>query len=209
MTTKTEELWQLVHDGLRAFIAKRVSDHGHIDDILQDVFERVHRQMDSVKDSSRIVSWVYQITRNTIIDYYRKPGKQRETPVGLNAEIEALVEVFPSSDSMGQDEPGEVHAELADCLRPMIERLSKDYREAVVLVELDGLTQQAAARRLGISLPGMKSRVQRGRKQLRHMLNDCCLIELDRRGGVIEFRSRQDVCDPCLNRQRTGHRREL
>lgn len=209
MTTKTEELWQLVRDGLRAFIAKRVSDHGHIDDILQDVFERVLRQMDSVKDSSRIIAWVYQITRNTIIDYYRKPGKQRETPVGLNAEIEALVEVFPGSDSMGQDEPGGVHAELAGCLRPMIERLSKDYREAIALVEFDGLTQQAAARRLGISLPGMKSRVQRGRKLLRRMLDDCCQIELDRRGGVVDFHSRQDGCDPCLKHQRTGYRRGL
>lgn len=209
MTTNTEELWQLVHDGLRAFIARRVGDHGHVDDILHDVFERVHRQIDSVKDSSRIVSWVYQITRHAIVDHYRKPGKQRETPVGLNAEIEALIEVFPSSDSMGQDEPGGVRAELAGCLRPMIERLSKDYREAIVLVEFDGLTQQAAARRLGISLPGMKSRVQRGRKLLRRMLDDCCQIELDRRGGVVDFHSRQDGCDPCLNRQRTGYRRGL
>ncbi|MCA1959066.1 MAG: RNA polymerase sigma factor SigZ [Nitrospira sp.] len=201
MTTNTEELWQLVHDGLRAFIAKRVSDHGHVDDILQDVFERVHRQMSSVKDSSRIASWVYQITRNTIIDYYRKPGKQRETQVGLSAEVEALVKVYADSDVTGQDEPSGVRPELADCLRPMIERLSKDYREAIVMVELDGMTQQAAARRLGISLPGMKSRVQRGRKQLRQMLNDCCLIELDRRGGVIEFRSRPGVCDPCQGRR--------
>jgi RNA polymerase sigma-70 factor (ECF subfamily) len=91
---------------------------------------------------------------------------------------------------MGQDEPGGVRAELAGCLRPMIERLSKDYREAIVLVEFDGLTQQAAAGRLGISLPGMKSRVQRGRKLLRRMLDDCCLIELDRRGGVVDFHSR-------------------
>jgi RNA polymerase sigma-70 factor (ECF subfamily) len=91
----------------------------------------------------------------------------------------------------------------------MIERLSKDYREAIVLVEFDGLTQQAAAGRLGISLPGMKSRVQRGRKLLRRMLDDCCLIELDRRGGVVDFHSRQDGCDPCSNRQSTGHRRGL
>ncbi|MCP9447344.1 MAG: RNA polymerase sigma factor SigZ [Nitrospira sp.] len=201
MTTKTEELWQLVHDGLRAFIAKRVNDQVHVDDILQDVFERVHRQMDNVKDSSRIVSWVYKITRNAIIDYYRKSRKQRETQVGLSAEVEALVEVREDSGSTDQDEPGGVHVELAGCLRPMIERLSKDYREAIVLVELDGLTQQAAAKHMGISLPGMKSRVQRGRKQLRQMLNDCCLIELDRRGGVIEFSPRPGVCDPCQGRR--------
>ena len=69
----TEELWQLVHDGLRAFIAKRVSDQGHADDILQNVFVRVHQQIDTVNDPRLIVSWIYQVTRNVIIDHYRKP----------------------------------------------------------------------------------------------------------------------------------------
>ena len=50
-------------------------------------------------------------------------------------------------------------------------------------MELEGLTQQTAAKRMGLSLSGMKSRVQRGRARLKQMLDDCCLIELDRRGG--------------------------
>lgn len=86
----------------------------------------------------------------------------------------------------------------------MLERLSQDYREAVTLVELDGLSQQAAADRLGLSLSGMKSRVQRGRKQLKRLLDDCCLIELDRRGGVVDYEPRGAGCDPC--RDTTGPR---
>ncbi|MBH0177142.1 MAG: hypothetical protein HP491_04585 [Nitrospira sp.] len=62
MTTKTEELWQLLHDGLRAFIAKRVNDQVHVDDILQDVFVRVHLQVDRVNDPGRLVSWIYQVS---------------------------------------------------------------------------------------------------------------------------------------------------
>ena len=96
MTKTTEELWQLVHDGLRAFIAKRVNDQGHVDDILQDVFVRVHRQIDSVNDPGRLVSWIYQVTRNAIIDHYRKPGRQREVPSGLSAELEVLTK-YPSN----------------------------------------------------------------------------------------------------------------
>lgn len=79
----------------------------------------------------------------------------------------------------------------------MLDRLSQDYRDAIMLVELEGLTQQAAAERLGLSLPGMKSRVQRGRKQLKQMLDDCCLIQLDRRGGVADYEVRGTGCDPC------------
>lgn len=197
MTTKTEELWQLVHDGLRAFIAKRVNDQAHVDDILQDVFMRVHRQVDHVNDPDRLISWIYQVTRNAIIDYYRKPGRQREIPAGLGSDIEESGGQPASAGSTPGEAPGELRTELAGCLRPMIERLSQDYRDAITLVELDGLTQQAAAKRVGISLSGMKSRVQRGRKQLKQLLDECCLIELDRRGGVKEFEVRDTGCNPC------------
>lgn len=195
MAKTTEELWQLVHDGLRAFIAKRVNDHGPVDDILQDVFVRVHRQMDTVSDPHRIISWIYQITRNAIIDHYRKPGQQREVLTGLSSELEALNEVPLTSETT--DDAAELRAELAGCLRPMIEQLSQDYRDAITLVELQGLTQQAAAKQIGISLSGMKSRVQRGRKQLKQMLEDCCLIQLDRRRAVIDYDVRGTGCDSC------------
>ena len=180
MTKTTEELWQLVHDGLRAFIAKRVNDQGHVDDILQDVFVRVHRQMDTVNDPRRIVSWIYQVTRNAIIDHYRKPGSRREIPSGLSAELEVINKVSETSTTTHYSDAAEPHVELAGCLRPMIERLSPDYRDAITLVEIDGLTQQAAAKQMGMSLSGMKSRVQRGRARLKQMLDDCCVIQLDR-----------------------------
>jgi RNA polymerase sigma-70 factor (ECF subfamily) len=198
MTTKTEDLWQLVHDGLRAFIAKRVNDQAYVDDILQEVFVRVHQQADSVNDPGRLVSWIYQVTRNAIIDYYRKPGRQREIPAGLGSDIEESGDTAATSaGGTPGDDARELRAELAGCLRPMIERLSQDYRDAITLVELDGLTQQVAAKRMGISLSGMKSRVQRGRKQLKELLDECCLIELDRRGGVREFEVRDTGCGPC------------
>jgi len=199
MTKTTEELWQLVHDGLRAFIAKRVNDHDHVDDILQDVFVRVHRQMDSVNDPRRIVSWIYQVTRNAIIDHYRKPGRQREIPAGLSSELEVFNEVSKNLEAVHQAEGGEARSELSGCIRPMIEQLSQDYRDALTLVEIDGLTQQAAAKQMGLSLSGMKSRVQRGRRQLKQMLEDCCLIELDGRGGVADYQPRSNVENFCVN----------
>ncbi|MBH0182535.1 MAG: hypothetical protein HP490_12910 [Nitrospira sp.] len=75
MTTKTEELWQLLHDGLRAFIAKRVNDQVHVDDILQDVFVRVHLQVDRVNDPGRLVSWIYQV-RSSIITGTQEGGER-------------------------------------------------------------------------------------------------------------------------------------
>ncbi|NGZ03251.1 MAG: RNA polymerase sigma factor SigZ [Nitrospira sp. WS238] len=200
----TEELWQLLHEGLQAFIAKRVDDHGHVDDLLQEVFMRVHRQIDSVNDPRRVVSWIYQITRNTIIDHYRKPGRQREIPTGLSSEREMRDETSQKPERADRTEVEQARSELAGCLGPMIERLSQDYRDAITLVEIDGLTQQAAAMQMGISLSGMKSRVQRGRKQLKQMLQDCCLIELDRRGGVTEYHPREKVKTVCTEGGKCG-----
>lgn len=204
MRTKTEELWQELHDGLRAFIVKRVNDQGHADDVLQEVFVRVHRQIETVNDPGRLVSWIYQVTRNAIIDHYRKPGRQREVPAGLSTELEVLNEVATLSEMTSRGAAGELRAELAGCLRPMIERLSKDYRDAITLVEIEGLPQHAAVKQMGISLSGMKSRVQRGRRQLKAMLNDCCVIELDRRGGVVDYNPRTAHCDSCTERKSAG-----
>jgi RNA polymerase sigma-70 factor (ECF subfamily) len=119
----------------------------------------------------------------------------------LSSELEVLPESSALSEMIHHGDEAESRAELTCCLRPMIERLPEDYRDAISLVEIDGLTQQAAAKQTGISLSGMKSRVQRGRKQLKAMLDDCCLIELDRRGGVVDYNTRGASCDCCADQK--------
>ncbi len=82
----------------------------------------------------------------------------------------------------------------------MIERLSEDYRQAVTLVDLEGLAQQEAAVQLGLSLSGMKSRVQRGRRQLKGMLEACCTIELDRRRGMTDYDMQDQQAHSCRDK---------
>jgi RNA polymerase sigma-70 factor (ECF subfamily) len=185
-------IWQDLHDGLRAFIAKRVADEAEVDDILQDVFLRVHRRLDRLRDPDRMVAWLFQIARHAIIDYYRTPRRNREVPVGLADALDV-----PFEGSSRSPEAGHMQEELAACLRPMLKRLSAEYREAITLVELDGLTREEAAKQMGLSVSGMKSRVQRGRQQLRQMLDECCRIERDRRGKVADYEVRDPGCDPC------------
>ena len=76
----------------------------------------------------------------------------------------------------------------------MIELLPEDYREAILLTEYHGLTQQQMAERLGISLPAAKSRVQRGKKLLRELLLACCHFQFDRQGKVIDYYPRCQCC---------------
>ena len=194
----TQGIWRDVHQGLRGFIAKRVADEAAAEDLSQEVFMRMQRGLGGLKDHRRLPSWIYQITRHAIIDYYRARARQLERPVGLAGDLETVQSAslpVESSESSGQ-----LRRELAGCLRPMVERLSEDYRQAITLVDLEGLTQREAAAQLGLSLSGMKSRVQRGRRQLKEMLEACCTIELDRRGGVADYnlRDQQDnLCRDC------------
>lgn len=89
-------------------------------------------------------------------------------------------------------------SELASCLGSMIDRLDEPYREAIVLTEIDGMSQVEAADRIGLSISGMKSRVQRGREHLKAIIRGSCRVELDARGGVVE-------CDP-RDRARCGEK---
>ncbi len=205
MTATVTEVWQQVHDGLRGFIAKRVADHGEVEDILQEVFLRIHQRIDGLKNPCRLISWIYQLTRHAVIDHYRRRGRRQEVPAGLAADMETTGLATTAVPLDGGEDSGQVRRELAGCLRPMLNRLSKEYRDAIMLVDLEGLTHQVAAQRLGLSLSGMKSRVQRGRRQLKQMLDDCCLIQLDGRRAVVDYDLRDAADNPCRD-SATGDR---
>src|SRR5918994_7303086 len=85
----TQQIWTEFGDRLRAFIARRVDSEADADDILQDVFLRIHRHAATVERSERLVSWLFQVTRNAIADYYRAPGRRRELPAGAAPDLEA------------------------------------------------------------------------------------------------------------------------
>ena len=172
-------LWHDVDARLRPFIAKRV-DRQDVDDVLQDVFLKMQRGLAGLRDEERLTPWRYQIARNAIADNARM--RQRH-PVAEPVDAPA-----PRDDESAQQ-----HL-LAACIAVFVARLPSPYREAVTLVELEGQTIKEAAEMANISVSGMKSRVQRGRAQLRAALDACCQIALDARGKVIEVTPRACGC---------------
>ncbi|MCI0534779.1 MAG: RNA polymerase sigma factor SigZ [Verrucomicrobiales bacterium] len=183
MNATLEHIWNEFAEKLGQFIRARVSDPATAEDILQDVFVKIQKRLGELQDPAKIQSWIYLIARNAIIDQYRSRKETVEVPESLSAE--------PDNHN------GEIE-ELKASFRRMIYSLPEPYREAVVLTEFDGLTQQQLADRLGISLSGAKSRVQRGRAQLKQMLDECCTFEFDRRGKVIDCTPRaKNACKEC------------
>ena len=191
MAYSTEKIWEDFSERLHSFISYRVSNPSHIDDILQDVFIKIHRNIDLLEDDTRIRSWVYQITRNTIIDYYRRQKNSMNDIDTIPVEDEdALITV----DEIDGENPAK---EVASGLKEMIEALPEKYSQALLLVEFQGLSQVELAKRLGISFSGAKSRVQRGRQMLKDSLMRCCHFEFDRFGTIIGIKPACCCCCSC------------
>lgn len=178
----TEEIWHEYHERLTLFIRSKVYGD-EVEDLLQDVFAKVHKRLESVKDDSKLESWIFQITRNVIMDYYR-----------ANRPTENLPNWLEEAD---HTEEQDVRKEFSSCLQPIIQRLPEKYREAVQLAEIDQKSQKEVAEQIGLSLSGVKSRVQRGRRLLNGLLHECCEIELNQRKQLISYRNKDGSCGDC------------
>lgn len=183
----TEQLWTRLSEDLRRYIGRRVAP-SDVEDVLQIVFLRLHAQRGTLRDDDRVIGWVYAVARNAITDYYRAASRRRELAVPELPGHEHPVAQFDEPDD-------ESEAELAACLRPLLARLPSEQAAALELVEFSGLSQVEAAKSAGVSVSGMKSRVQRGRARLREQLLSCCHITRDVRGRVQEWQPRAGDCD--------------
>ena len=182
-----EAAWREFTGELRTFIRRRVGRPEDADDILQLVALRLTQneslalrltQDDAAGLGHRpLLAWLYTVTRNAITDHYRSAVHRREV---VTDDVPDQV----ASDATTDDDDEQALAGLASCVRPLLRLLPDDQAAAVELVDLEGRSQVHAARDAGISVSGMKSRVQRGRRGLRDAITACCQVELDVRGAV-------------------------
>src|SRR5829696_2206086 len=175
----TEQMWREMVAQLRMFVRRRIADPNRADDVVAEILLRVHQNIGSLEDRERLPNWVFRIARNAIIDEYRRAGRSREQ---LVASLGDDVAEAPTEE----DDPGAL-SELAGCLRPLLAGLPVEQRRAVEMIDLDGVSQADAAESAGISLSGMKSRVQRGRTRLGELLVQCCALSLDGRGLPMDY----------------------
>ena len=178
----TENIWHEYHMKLATFIRSKVAEDV-VDDLLQDVFIKIHARIYSLKEEAKLESWLYQITRNTIIDHYRSKRTTDELPDWI--------------EQPQIEEEESIRKELLSCLEPMVNELPDKYRKAVQMSELENKTQQEVAELEGISLSGAKSRVQRGRALLKTMLYDCCQFEINNDNQVVSYEKKDQDCKFC------------
>ena len=183
----TDAAFRDIRARLHAFIARRVESPQTAEDLTQEVLRRLLRSPSG--ELADPTAWLYRVARNVIIDHYRgrHPTKLLDTdPVRA---ADAAIDPFA-------DDPDTARREVAHCLRSLIEQLPEPYRSAVIAVDLNGATHASEATRSGLSVPGVKSRVQRGRRQLRQLLTNCCAIQTAADGAVIGYQA-SPVCAGC------------
>src|SRR5690242_6160334 len=142
MGLATEAVWEAFHTPLLHFIRRRIADSAAAEDLLQEVFLKIHQQIETLSDVKKLEGWVHQITRHAIIDYYcrHKSTSSLEEP-----EVQELPAELPDDD---------IISELFPSIRAMVLRLPARDRQALILIEYQGLTQKALSVRLGISFSG-------------------------------------------------------
>ena len=176
--------WDQAFEQLRTFIAARVGDDDVAADIAQDVLVRniAAGALDRVDNPT---AWLYRSARNAVIDHYRT--RHPHDP------LDELADLWPEPEPM-DDRPNAAVRDLAGCLRPLAAQLPEIYREALDRVDLAGQSHRDAAIELGLSTSGMKSRVQRARRQLKDLLTTCCVVQVDRLGAVFSYRPHAGQC---------------
>ena len=170
MTEQTQKIWSTFNSHLKAYIVSQIKNEHDAKDVLQDVFLKIHDNLHKLRDVDRLESWIFQITRNKINDYYRLQKKNQKLTDNINKEI---------SDDDHLTDFDAYSLPDSSWLKPFVDELPVKYRQALVMTEYENKNQREMADELGLSIPGAKSRVQRARKKIKELILACCHFDFD------------------------------
>ncbi|MEZ4654556.1 MAG: sigma-70 family RNA polymerase sigma factor [Candidatus Eisenbacteria bacterium] len=177
-----ESLYRSLREPLQSYLQSRIHDPDVAEDLLHDVFLKIHERAASIDREDRIESWIWAVTRNALVDRQRrlKPAEP--------------IDDLPAAEA---DADGREGLALHRTIRAFLECIPEPYREALILSDLEGISQKDLATRLGLSHSGAKSRVQRARGKMAALIQQCCHLEFDHYGNIIDYRPRGPQCPGC------------
>lgn len=174
-------IWQEYRQLLQRFLASKVANSKDAEDLLQDILIKVYKRLDTISEVSNVKAWLLQVANNTIIDFYRQKGRDKEL----------------SADDLWYQDQGQTEHELAQCIVPFIQCLPTQQQELLIAIEINDMSQKAVAEQQEISYSTLKSRVQKARQSLKRLFEQCCQLELDALGNAIGCKQQQSSCTKC------------
>jgi RNA polymerase sigma-70 factor (ECF subfamily) len=165
------EIWEEYKSSLLGYIKKRVTDEDDAKDILQDVLLKSYQYCSNGKSVLYLKSWLYKITQNTIIDYFKKSSKT------ISFEL----------DFIEPDNEKSIIGEASDYIKALLQLVPKDYAMPLYMSDIEGIDQKIIADKLGLTLSNTKSRIQRARVKLKERFLECCVVGFGEHGEMVSF----------------------
>ncbi|WP_375748318.1 RNA polymerase sigma factor SigZ [Vibrio sp. HN007] len=177
-----EKVWSEYQSSLRGFLHKNLSNQDDVDDLLQDIFLKTYKNFSTINDSNKIKPWLFQVTNNAIMDFYRQRAKEEGV----------------ADEELWHKEPEEdIKRELSMCVAPFINSLPEEDAALLTAIELEGMSQKEYAENHGLKYSTLKSKVQKSRKQLHGVFSECCDFTLGSKGGVVDYQAKKKGCSGC------------
>lgn len=180
-----EHIYKQYYSRLFSFINSKVKNTEDTKDILSEVFTKIYKNIDKLNSNEKLTSWIFTVTRNSIVDFYRKNAKNRDN-IEFNEEY-----IFK------EGEQPDAISKLSNCIEPIINSLAPKYAQALYLSEIKELKQKEIADRLDISSSNIKNIIFRGKKQIKEKLLQCCSYKYDNFGNIVEFDIKDKNCNFC------------
>lgn len=173
MKNEITTIWIDLNEELFKFVIGKVRDEQIAKDIHQEVFLKIQTKIHQLEHTSKLTSWVYQITRNTIFDHFRRLNPK-------NVSIDTID--IPETESDNFE-----YSNLSNCINEKVQNLSSLHKEAIVLTSFKNYSQKELSKHFKISYSGTKSRVQKAREILKENILDCPNVASDNTGKLLDF----------------------
>ncbi len=180
-----DQIYKQYSTRLLSFINSKVHNKEDAKDILSEVFIKIYTNIDKLKSDEKLTSWMFTITKNTIIDFYRKNNNKQDN---IEFDEEYIFE---------QKEQSSAISELSHCIAPIINSLAPKYAKVLHLSEIKELKQKEIAEKLDISTNNIKNIIFRGKKQIKDKLLQCCHYEYNKFGNIINYDVKDENCNFC------------
>ncbi|WP_120502219.1 RNA polymerase sigma factor SigZ [Roseovarius sp. EL26] len=177
-----EQIWHQYRARLKAFLHSKVSNPADVEDLLQDISIKTVTSIDTLEDLSKIQAWLFQIAHRTIIDFYRTKGRAKD--------------IHPD-DLWYLEEETQVLRDFEACIEPFLASLPTDTAQMLRSIDIEGQSQKDYGAAHGIAYSTLKSRIQKGRSELRNVFESCCHLTLDARGHITDYHPKSDNCGNC------------
>ncbi len=168
------EIYDQYYQRIRKFILHTVRNEWLADDLVQETFIRINNNLENVRDTSKLQSWIFRIAYNICQDYFRNQGK---APYLGNEEISEETASSRLPTSQKELEQGQ----MRKCVFGLVNHLPESLRSVIILSDISEFSQREIAEVMGITVENVKIRLHRARKKLKILLEEHCVFEVDER----------------------------